>query len=140
MTQGNNNCSNANTRFDKSFSQPNTEIEIPFQTSDLEPQSAITACPYCGGSKGNLVQMPKSCVHHAARRCGICDSFLGWQPKPENTSKRSQQQELISQLLESTRLSDWEHEFLQGLNGKRKLSPKQQEVLARIKTKLGGAQ
>jgi hypothetical protein len=98
-----------------------------------------TPCPNCGNSRINLVRMHEGCKHWAARRCSLCDCFLGWRPKPENAIKRSQQQELLSRLLESEHLTPWEHKFLQGLKGKRKVSPKQQEVLDRIEAKVGSA-
>lgn len=99
---------------------------------------ATAQCPSCDSTRINLVLMLKEAAHHAAIRCGQCDRFLGWQPKLENQEKRQQQQTTIAALLKSpTKLSQWEREFLQGLKAK-KLSPKQQEILNRIKNEVGG--
>lgn len=82
------------------------------------------------------MRMPEYSTHYAARRCAECDSFRSWEPKPA-TQKKQQQQAVVTQLLESPQLTQWEREFLQGLKSK-KLSPKQQEVLSRIENKVGG--
>lgn len=97
---------------------------------------ATAQCPSCDSTRINLVLMLKEAAHHAAIRCGQCDRFLGWQPKLENQEKRQKQQTTIIQLLRSPQLSQWERTFLEGVKGK-KISPKQQEVLARIAAKVG---
>jgi hypothetical protein len=66
---------------------------------------AIVPCPSCGSTKINLLRMLDYCHHYAARRCGGCDTFRGWQPKPENQEKRQRQQTAINQLLMSPQLS-----------------------------------
>jgi len=102
---------------------------------NFEPEQK---CSICGSTKINLVRMPSHSTHYAARRCAGCDAFRGWQPKPETQEKRLSQQTAISQLLKSSQLSQWEREFLTSLQGKRSLSPKQQETLGRIEAKVGG--
>lgn len=95
----------------------------------------LAQCPTCASTKINLVKMPNYC-HYGAVHCGECETFLKWQAKPKNIKSR-QQQQAINQLLKSPQLSQWERTFLEGVKGK-KISPKQQEVLARIEAKVGG--
>lgn len=95
-------------------------------------------CPGCNSTRINLVRMLEHSTHYAARRCAECDSFRSWEPKPA-TQQKLQQQETINHLLKSAQLTQWEKTFLEGLKGK-KFSPKQQEVLSRIESKVGGGQ
>lgn len=97
---------------------------------------ATAQCPSCGSTRINMVLMPKGAAHHTAIRCGQCDRFLQWQPKLENQEKRQRRQTTIIQLLKSPQVSQWERTFLEGVKGK-KISPKQQEVLAQIEAKVG---
>ena len=55
---------------------------------------------------------------------------------PRYTGQR--QQTAINQLLKSSQLSQRERGFLTSLQGKRSLSPKQQETLSRIEVEKGG--
>ncbi len=108
--------------------------------SEIAEADAIAPCPKCGGTRINIVKMPEGCTHYAARRCGQCERFLGWAPKPESQQKQKQMQVTISGLLESKRLTDWEREFLTSAKGKRSFSPKQVSILQKTEAKLGGAQ
>jgi hypothetical protein len=99
---------------------------------DFEPEQI---CASCGSTRINCVRMPLHAPHYAARRCGQCDRFLGWIPKPQK--RRQRRQTTINQLLKSCGLTQWERDFLEGLKGKRALSPRQQEVLDRIENKVG---
>jgi len=102
-----------------------------FVKEEIEP------CQNCGSIRTNLVKMPDYSIHYAARRCGQCDLFRGWESSPATKEKLQQRQATISRLLKSPQLSQWERSFLDGLKGS-KISPKQQEVLIRIETKVGG--
>ena len=102
----------------------------------ISPLQDSSPCPSCGEKQINIVQMPTCSIHHAAIRCGVCDHFLGWAAKPEKQQQRHQQQVMINQLLKSSRLSQWEQNFLEGLKGK-KISLKQQEILSLIEVKGG---
>jgi hypothetical protein len=106
--------------------------------SEIAEVDAIAPCPKCGGTRINIVKMPEGCAHYAARRCGQCDRFLGWAPKPESQQKRQQMQTTINQMLQSPQLSPWEREFLENMRSRRSLSPKQQEIVSRIEVEVGG--
>jgi len=82
--------------------------------------------------------MPPGSAHHAAQRCGRCDTFLRWVPKPETQERQRQQGQTIRQLLNAPGLSHWEQDFLRSIKGQKKLSPKQAAVVARIEAKVGG--
>ena len=106
------------------------------EIQEFSANTAQSPCLSCGSTRINVVQMPSDC-HFAAIRCGKCDTFLKWQAKPQNIEIRKRQQTVISQLLKSSQLSEWESSFLQGLKGK-KISPRQQKILAQIESRLGG--
>ena len=113
-----------------------SEIQQGFE--EFSENTAITPCASCGSSRVNLVKMPDYCTHHTARRCGTCDTFLDWQPKPATKEHQKQRRATIERLLKSSQLNQWERSFLEGLKS-RKLSPKQTECLAKIESRFGGA-
>lgn len=114
-----------------------TQISQSVNIQGFSGGDASAPCPNCGSTRINLVKMSAPSLHYAAIRCEQCDRFLGWQPKLENQEKRQRRQTTIIHLLKSPQLSQWERTFLEGVKGK-KISPKQQEVLARIAAKVGG--
>lgn len=114
----------------RSYSEHSTTIN-PAHTQEL-------ACFSCGSNKINTVRMPSYHTHHAALKCGECDRFIRWEPKPTTITKRQQQQQMISELLQAKGLTDWQREFLESVRSKDKLSPRQQKVLAQIKAQMGG--
>ncbi len=117
-----------------SIISPAVESEQGFQ--EFSANIEIAPCPSCGSTQINVVKMPDYC-HFAAIRCGHCDRFLRWQPKPQNIDLQQQRKATISHLLKSPHLSEWERTFLEGLKC-RKISPKQRQVLDRIEAKVGG--
>lgn len=56
------------------------------------PDAIIAPCPSCGYIRGNVVRMPAGCVHYAALKCGRCDRWLRWLPKPENKARKQKTQ------------------------------------------------
>lgn len=133
----------------KTFDEANVASTHPIvsQTSQstqavhgISDDNAIAPCPSCGHTGLNLVRMPDYSLHYAARRCGQCDTFRGWEPKPENQNKQQRWQTTISQLLKLPSLSQWEREFLTSLQGSRSLSPKQLAVVQKIENQVGGLQ
>jgi hypothetical protein len=109
--------------------------QSPQEIEAFRGSYAIAPCPACGSTKVKVVKMANYC-HYGAVHCGECETFLKWQAKPKNIKTRQQQQQAINQLLKSPQLSQWERTFLEGVKGK-KISPKQQEVLAWLEAKVG---
>jgi len=95
-------------------------------------------CSTCGSDRINAVRMPSYHTHHAALKCGQCDRFIAWMQKPETEGKRRDLAVRIDRLGKAPRLTHWERDFLQSLKNQKKVSPRQQEVLARIEAKVGG--
>ena len=91
----------------------------------------------CGSTRITVVQMPKHCSHYAALRCGQCDCFLGWMPKPESEGRRRDLAVRIDKALLAPGLTQWEKDFCLSLKKQKKLSPRQAEVLSRIEAKRG---
>lgn len=106
----------------------------------MELTNTITqsGCPSCGNTSINLVRIPDYCLHCAARRCGKCDRFLGWERKPKNQQKRQQHQKVITALLKSAQLTEWEHIFLTEIGKQKKLSPKQRNFLEQLTARVKG--
>lgn len=78
-----------------------TAGSLPIVTADLQAQpelevfsadTAIAPCATCGYTKGNVVRMPAGCTHYAALKCGRCDRWLRWLPKPENKARKQKTQ------------------------------------------------
>jgi len=115
-----------------------TEVEPSQGLQNFSNDNVSTQCPSCGFNKVLVVPMPDGSVHHAALRCGRCNRFIKWQLKPKSQESWKRQQTAIDQLLKSFELSDWEYQFLTSVQGKRSLSPKQQETLSRIEAKVRG--
>lgn len=107
--------------------------------SSIQVFLKISNCAVCGCTRTNTVLMPPHCKHYAALRCGECDCFRSWIPKPSTTQRCLEQQQASAQLLESLLLSDWERGFLESIKIQKKLSPRQQERLNRFAAKGGAA-
>lgn len=96
-----------------------------------------TPCKVCGCTRLNVILEKPPATHYAAKRCGGCDVFRGWLPKPQTLKRQQDQRKIIEQLLKNPRLTDWERNFCSGLG--KKISPKQAEILSRIIAERGGA-
>lgn len=97
----------------------------------------LTPCPVCGHHRVSAI--PLSGPHYAALRCGKCDKFIRWAPKPENQDLQRETAQTINRLLSSEKISSWESFFLRSISQQKKLSPKQREILNQIEAKVGGA-
>lgn len=102
--------------------------------------SSTNPCPACGCDRLNVVLEKPPNPHYASARCGSCDCFRFWVPKPQTLKCQRDQREAIERLLGNPYLSDWERSFCQGLLSARnkKLSPKQLQILSRIVAERGG--
>lgn len=110
-----------------------SEIEPIVPQETFQNQAPCLACGHVGI---NIVQMPKYSKHYAARRCGYCDAFRGWQPKPSTEQRRAELRRAIAQLLESPLLSDWDRGFLESIRSQKKLSLNQEACLNRLEGKV----
>lgn len=106
--------------------------------NDEDEDAATEKCQFCNFERFTTVLMPEGHKHFAALRCGSCDGFHKWLEAPHTKEKREKRRVKISDLLKSTALSSWERGFLESVQGRKKLSPKQLEVLDRISGKVGG--
>jgi len=93
-------------------------------------------CIHCGSVAKNIVYEKPPCPHYAAQRCGGCDAFQKWLPKPENLEKESQIRELIGKLIEISRvLTDWEYVFITSMKLRKKFTARQLECIESIRKK-----
>lgn len=109
--------------------------------AEFQAENKLT-CPGCGTiePRENSVKMPDGCIHHSAIRCGDCDAFLRWGEKPEKQRARDERKQLIKAWLSNPRasLNDWERGFLSSIASAKRISPRQQDWLDRIYSRLGG--
>ena len=96
----------------------------------LNSPRPLASCP-CGCNQVRAAASDTS-VHYAAWRCINCDKWRGWVEKPYSATKRLSENQLIEQLLDCGRLSDWETQFCQNLKGCKKRSPRQLKKLEEI--------
>jgi hypothetical protein len=87
------------------------------------------ACPH---SATVTEQMPAGHLHHAARRCAYCGCHLRWLPKPETIERRRLNRFKLPKLAMSDRLSAWERNFVRDMSQRKRVSPKQQEIIDRL--------
>lgn len=120
----------------KSIHQPRKKPASPELSEPTD--TAIEACKFCSFPRFSTVLMPEGHTHFAALRCGSCDGFQDWVEKPANKEKREKRRWKIGELLKSPLISSWEKDFLESVQGRKSLSPKQEEVLDRISGKVGG--
>lgn len=114
-----------------------TSIAIENKPQIAEAQSSTASCPSCGFERASIVRMAKGHSHYAALKCGQCDRFLDWMPKPATEGKRRDTAIKVDRLLKSLGLTQWEKGFLATIAKQKKVSPKQQETLAKIEAKVG---
>ncbi|MGB3758693.1 MAG: hypothetical protein WBA07_20310 [Rivularia sp. (in: cyanobacteria)] len=90
-------------------------------------------CIHCGSVARNVVYEKPPCPHYAAQRCGRCDAFQKWLPKPENLEKQNEIREVIGKLIQNSRvLNDSEYVFISGMKLRKKFTPRQLECIEAI--------
>ena len=117
-------------------------VPIITQTSQLKqvtplisPSTPKPSSPCSCGCSEVRALLSDNSTHYAAWRCTECRRFRGWIPKPTNLTAQQTENELISGLLASGKLNNWELGFCQSLKGQKKRSPKQKEKLHAIASK-----
>jgi hypothetical protein len=90
----------------------------------------------CGCSEV-LLKLSENSTHYAAWHCTECNRFRGWVPKPSNLTAQHAENELISRLLASGSLNDWELGFCESLKNQKNRSLKQKQKLREIAKRLG---
>ena len=76
--------------------------------------------------------MPSGNLHYAAERCADCGSHLRWLPRPETLVRQKLNGFKLARLATVDGLTTWERSFVRDVSQRRKLSPKQQQIIDRL--------
>jgi hypothetical protein len=76
--------------------------------------------------------LPSSHVHYAAERCDSCGAWVRWTASPKTLERRTLNAFKIAKLLMCEGLSPWQRRFVHDVSQQKKLSPKQQALVARL--------
>ena len=77
-------------------------------------------------------RLPDTHKHYSKKICISCGAFLRWLPRPENVERQKLNAFKLARLAMCARLSPWECAFVREVSQRRKVSPKQQEIIDRL--------
>lgn len=86
----------------------------------------------CTHSNTVVELMPQGHPHHAREVCTTCRRFIRWSAKPTTLDRRTLNSFRIARLGMCEGLSKWERGFVRDISQRRKLSPKQQQIIDRL--------
>jgi hypothetical protein len=89
----------------------------------------------CVDSATVIKRMPEGHTHYAVERCVDCGRHLRWMPRPENVERRRLNAIYLARLALCKTLNGWERNFLCHVSQRRKLSPRQQEIVDELAAK-----
>jgi hypothetical protein len=112
-------------------SQPKQTIPL------ISPHTPKPSNPCSCGCSEVQAELSKNSTHYAAWHCCECRRFRGWIPKSTNLTAHQAENELISKLLASEKLNDWELGFCESIKNQKNRSPKQKQKLREIAERLG---
>jgi hypothetical protein len=88
----------------------------------------------CRHNTTRVEQMPPGSAHLAREVCATCGCWLRWLPKPQTIERRTLNAFRLARLGMCEGLSKWERSFVHHVSQQRKLSPRQQVLVARLCT------
>ena len=80
-----------------------------------------------------IQRMLSGSVHYAAVRCDDCAAFIRWLPKPETIERRRLNGFRLARLLMCDRLTSWERHFVGDVSQRKRVSPRQEEIIDRLR-------
>jgi hypothetical protein len=86
----------------------------------------------CEHEETRVAIEPPGSVHFAKEICLNCDRVLRWLPKPATVTRCRRNGLRLARLGMCDRLTHWERNFVLGISGRAKLSPKQQAIIDRL--------
>jgi hypothetical protein len=86
----------------------------------------------CAHAQTRLEVLPSDHQHYVRVVCEVCGKQLCWKANPTNVERRRLNAISIQRLLGSSRLTEWENGFCQGISQNPRLGPKQQALLDRL--------
>ena len=97
-----------------------------------EKLSDARAYHVCSHNATVTEQMPRGHIHHAREVCTHCGVFIRWLPKPETIERRRLNGFKLAKLAMCDRLTSWERHFVRDRSQRKRVSPKQQEIIDRL--------
>jgi len=85
-------------------------------------------CEHCN----TITQRLKAGIHYGKVTCLHCGGFVGWAPKPATLERRKLLGFTLVRLGIHPGLSEWERRFVRDLAQRKKISPKQQQIVDRL--------
>jgi hypothetical protein len=89
-------------------------------------RNASQGCQY---ARTVTEQMPRGHVHYTRKVCEACGTFIRWLPKPETVERQRLNAFRLARLAMQERLSAWERNFIRDAAQRKKLTPRQQEIV-----------
>ena len=80
-------------------------------------------------------RLPANYPHYAREVCATCGCWLRWVSKPETVERRTLNSFRLARLAMCEGLSEWERAFIRDVSKNRRLSPKQEALIARLVTR-----
>jgi hypothetical protein len=94
-----------------------------------KPVGPYSACEH---SATVTERMPEGHAHYASKRCADCGAFICWLPKLETIERRRLNAFKLVKLVMCDRLTSWERHFVRDASQRKRVSPKQQEIIDRL--------
>jgi hypothetical protein len=88
----------------------------------------------CAHKSTVAVREPPGEIHFARQICAVCGHHLRWLPRPETIERQRLNAFRLAKLAMRPGLSRWERSFVHHVSQQRKLSPRQQVLVARLCT------
>jgi len=88
-----------------------------------------SACPHSATFSELL---PPGHLHYAEERCAACGSHLRWLPRPETVQRRRLNAFRLARLAMCDGLTSWERHFVGKVSQRKRVSPRQQEIIDRL--------
>ena len=86
----------------------------------------------CKHEVTRTARLPDNHVHYAQLLCALCGVHLRWLPRPETIARRRVNAFSLAKLAMTPGLSHWERHFVSDVSKLRRLSPKQETLVARL--------
>jgi hypothetical protein len=108
-------------------------LHAPIRKVDLA-ETAATRAPVqaCAHSVTRTERLPDGGLQYAHEVCATCGRHVRWLPKPKTIERQRWYAFRLSRLAMCDRLNSWARNFVRDISGRRKLSPKQQEIVDRL--------
>ena len=118
---------------------PEEKANAPLAKGRREKLNSAAAYHACSHSATVTLATQQGHAHYSAERCALCGAFLRWVPKPATIGRQRFNAMRLARLAMCDRLTNWERGFVRSVSQRRKVSPKEQEIIDRLSVTYLGA-